>query len=328
MNPNKLRIPPVVTGVLLASLATMLGGVTVVLTRLIISQSDSLTLASVRYGFAALFLLAVMLLTTRIPRVSRWDILWLCIFGGIMFSGFPYFMTRALEDTTAARGALMFATIPLITILIGAMFRVERLTLRKLTGIALAITGSAIVLGENVSDAAPDALRGDFFMFLAMLCAAIFNVFSPRYFARYGSLPVIVFTMIFGSAALFALAAAFGRPFSGSLDFDINGWFIMFLLAIPGAALMNFMWGRSLQLITPSQATITVGLNPVTALVLGGWMLSEPVTLRIVTGVLLLITAIIVTTTDSRDRPASPGDPKKTAHQSSNELTHCKFRKF
>lgn len=301
---KSFRIPPVVTGVLLASLATTLGGFTVVLTRLIIAESDSFSFAAVRYGLAALFLLIILVASRRIPRISGRDLAWLTVFGVIMFSGFPFFMTRALEDTTAARGALMFATIPLLTIAIGSIFRVERMTIRKVIGIVIAIGGSTLVLGENVSAAAPNALRGDGFMFLAMLSAAIFNVFSPRYLARYGNLPVVVYTMLVGSAALVGLALAFGRPFSGSLDFDLQGWFIMFLLAIPGAALMNFVWGRSLQLITPTQATITIGLNPVTALFLGAWVLSEPITFRILSGVALLIIAIIVTTSDTRDSPA------------------------
>lgn len=300
-----MRLPPAVIGVFLASTSTMLGGVTVVLTRMIISQSDSLTFAAVRYGLAAIFLLAVLLITARIPRISRRDLIWLLVFGVVMFSGFPYFMTRALEDTTAARGALMFATLPLVTILMGTLFGAERLTPRKITGIAIAIAGSTIVLGQNTGNAAPDAFRGDIFMFLAILCAAAFNVFSPRYLARYGNLPVMVITMIVGVSVLFGLAMIFGRPFSGSLNFDLTGWFVMFLLAIPGAALMTFLWGRALQMITPTQATVTVGLNPVTALLLGGWILSEPVTLRIAFGLALLITAIIVTTSDQRDSPAS-----------------------
>ncbi len=282
----------------------MLGGVTVVLTRMIISQSDPLTFATVRYGLAAIFLLAVLLITSRIPRISRRDMLWMLVFGVIMFSGFPYFMTRALEDTTAARGALMFATLPLITILMGTLFGVERLSARKLAGIAIAIAGTSIVLGQNAGHSAPDALRGDLFMFLAILCAAAFNVFSPRYLAQYGNLPVMVITMIVGCTALFGLATIFGQPFSGSLDFTVTGWFVMFLLAIPGAALMTFLWGQALQLITPAQATITVGLNPVTALLMGGLILSEPVTLRIAFGLILLIVAIVVTTSDTRDRPA------------------------
>jgi drug/metabolite transporter (DMT)-like permease len=296
------RAPDTLTGVALASSATALGGGTVVLTRLIIDQTDSLSLAIIRYGLAALFLLAVLLIRTRIPRMERRDLAILALFGIIMFSGFPFFMTRALEDTTAARGALLFATIPLMTITIGVVFRIERLTWRKLAGIAIAIAGATLALGENVDVAAPNALRGDFFMFLAMLCAAVFNVFSPRYLVRYGNLPVVVYTMLVGSSFLLLLAAVLGAPLSQSLAFDTQGWIVVLVLAIPGAALMNMMWGRALTLITPTQATITVGINPITALLLGAWLLSEPITLRILIAVALLIAAIILTNQGPRER--------------------------
>ncbi len=77
-------------------------------------------------------------------------------------------------------------------------------------------------------------------------------------------------------------------------------------MAIPSAALMNFMWRRALQLITPTQATITVGINPITALLLGAWLLSEPITWRVLGGVVLLISAIVLTNHRSRKKPAPP----------------------
>jgi len=276
-------------------------GGTVVLTRLIIEETDSLSLAMIRYGLAALFLLGILLVTTRIPRMARRDLAILAVFGVVMLSGFPFFMTRALEDTTAARGALLFATIPLMTIVIGAVFGVERVTWRKLAGIGIAIAGAALALGENVGAAAPDALRGDFFMLLAMLCAAVFNVFSPRYLFRYGFLPVVVYTMLVGTGFLMILALLLGTPLHRTLAFDTQGWVIVVLLAIPGAALMNLMWGRALTLITPTQATITVGINPITALLLGAWLLSEPITLRFIGGVILLIAAIVLTNRGPRE---------------------------
>ncbi|MDE0780193.1 MAG: DMT family transporter [Alphaproteobacteria bacterium] len=288
-------------GVLLASSATALGGGTVVLTRLIVEQTDPLSLAMIRYGLAALFLLIVMLITTRIPRIERRDLLILAVFGIIMFSGFPFFMTRALEDTTAARGALLFATIPLMTIVIGAIFRIERITWRKSIGILIAIAGATLALGENVESTAPNALQGDAFMATAMLCAAVFNVFSPRYLVRYGNLPVVVYTMLIGSGFLLFLAILLGPPLSQSLAFSLQDWVIVIVLAIPGAALMNFLWGRALLLITPTQATITVGVNPITALLLGAWLLSEPITWRVIAGVVFLIFAIILTNRGPRE---------------------------
>ena len=146
-------------------------------------------------------------------------------------------------------------------------------------------------------------------MATAMLCAAIFNVFSPRFLVRYGNLPVVVYTMIVGTGFLLILTLMLAPPMSQSLAFDLEGWIIVFGLAIPGAALMNFLWGRSLLLITPTQATITVGLNPITALLLGAWILSEPITLRVVGATTLLIIAIFLTTRTPRgSRPLPAKD--------------------
>lgn len=291
-DPSPLRTT--LLGVGMAALATSLGGVTVVLTRLIVVESDALSISLARYGIAALFLAAVMLVTTRMPRLPRRDAIILAILGVVMFTGFPFFLARALEDTTAARGALLFATMPLVTFLIGVLFRLEKMTWNKGVAILVAMAGTALALGERIDAAAPNALRGDAIMFLTVLCGAIFNVFVRPYLVRYGNLPIVVYTMLVGCSLLLVLAMIFAKPFSGSLAFDLNGWLIVLMLAIPGAALMNFLWGWGLQLITPTQATITVGLNPLTAILLGAVALGEPVTMRVMIGFVLIVSAILL----------------------------------
>ena len=69
-----------------------------------------------------------------------------------------------------------------------------------------------------------------------MLCAAVFNVFSPRYHVRYGSLPVVVFTMALGSGFLLVLALFLSPPLTETLALDLEGWIVVVALAIPGAA--------------------------------------------------------------------------------------------
>ena len=68
----------------------------------------------------------------------------------------------------------------------------------------------------------------------------------------------------------------------------------MLALAIPGAALMTFMYGKALELITPMNAAITVGLNPLTAILLGAVVLSEPVTVRVLAGFVLIVVGILL----------------------------------
>ena len=68
---------------------------------------------------------------------------------------------------------------------------------------------------------------------------------------------------------------------------------------------MILSWGRALQLISPTQAAITTGFNPVTAILLGAWLLSEPVSLRLLVGFALILTAILLAS--KRDKPSTSG---------------------
>ncbi len=296
----------VLWGVFWASLSTSLGGMTVVFTRLIIEESDPLSLAFVRYGIAALIFLGVLLVQNRIPTFERRDMLFLTFIGTFMFAAFPFFMAKALEDTTAARGALIFSAMPLITICLASIARIEKLTAQKMLAVLVAIAGAAIALGENVDQIAPHALRGDVFMFLGMLSVSLFNVFSGKYLVRYGNLPVMTYSMFVGVLILLLLALIFGKPFSGSLTFDEWGWFIVFILAAPGGALMIFAWGQALRIITPTQATITIGFNPVTAILLAAWLLSEPITINVLLGFVLIFSAIVLAS--YRPRHSSSGN--------------------
>lgn len=293
-----------IVGVGLASLSTALGGLSVVWTRIIIPQTDPLSLSFARYGLAALALLMLAIWTGRKLRYQARDVVAMTALGLSMFTAFPYCMARALEDTTAGRGGLLFATMPIITILLGTIFRVERLTGVKLFGVALASAGTAIALGEAAGSSAPNALRGDFFMFLGIVAASLFNVFSKQYLLRYGSLSVLVFTIFAGSAGLFVLAVILGQPFTGSLSFDFTGWLLLLGLALPCGAVMIWMWGRALQIVTPTQAAITIGFNPLIAILLGAWMLSEPVTGRLFLGFLLILSAVVLTVSQ---RPVMSG---------------------
>lgn len=201
-------------------------------------------------------------------------------------------MALGLEYTTSAHGGLIFSTMPLMTLVISVSAGVERFTGLKVIAVALGITGAAIALGEQLGTIAPDALLGDFYFLLGVVGTSLFNVFSKRYIAQYGSLAVLAYTMAVGSFLLFTLALIFERPFSGSLNFDLQGWGIVVWLGIPGAALMVYFWCRALAVITPTQVSITIGLNTLTAMLGGVWLMDEVLSPRIWIGFALILSAI------------------------------------
>ena len=64
------------------------------------------------------------------------------------------------------------------------------------------------------------------------------------------------------------------------------------MFTIPGGVLMMYCWGKALQLISPTQAAISLGFNPLSAILLGSFILNEKITLKLIVGFLSIIFAI------------------------------------
>ena len=66
------------------------------------------------------------------------------------------------------------------------------------------------------------------------------------------------------------------------------------MLIIPGGVIMMFCWGKALQLISPTQAAISLGFNPLSAIFLGSIILNEEITFNLVVGFFSIMMAIIL----------------------------------
>ena len=132
-------------GILMAMLSSAIGGGATAFIRFMVRSTDPVTLAALRFGSGFILLLPVAL-WLRSPWPKGRD--WAGVIGlGILFFGLCFALFNwALSFTTAARGALAMSTLPLLTMLAGAVLGVERLTLRKSLGVFVAIAGTTLAL--------------------------------------------------------------------------------------------------------------------------------------------------------------------------------------
>ena len=96
---------------------------------------------------------AALLLRVRWPQRSDWlpvAALGLCFFGV-----FFVLYNIAMAYTTAARASLALSTLPLQTMLVGALLGIEPLTTRKSAGVAIAVLGVFAALASGLSAAPP-----------------------------------------------------------------------------------------------------------------------------------------------------------------------------
>ena len=118
-------------GVAIALVSSCLGGTAAAITRYLVGNADPITLAILRWGIGFLCVLPVaLLLRVRWPQRRDWPAvaaLGLCFFGV-----FFVLYNIAMSYTTAARASLALATLPLHTMVVGALLGIEPLTMRKI----------------------------------------------------------------------------------------------------------------------------------------------------------------------------------------------------
>ena len=278
----------------MASLSAALGGSTFVFTRILVDSVDPFTLSFLRYGLTGLILFLLSINIFYKKKFDRFDLIPMSLLGLAMISLFPNFMALGLEHTTASRAGLLYATMPLCTIIIAFFFKIEKITTNKSLAVVIAISGVLFCMSERVEGNFGETLKGDLLMMIGVIAASCFTVFSGKYLKKYGNVPVMVFVIFVGSVINLFVALILGTGLENSYKIGHLEVIAFLMLIIPGGVLMMFCWGKALQLISPTQAAISLGFNPLSAILLGYIILNEQITFKLMIGFVSIIFAIVL----------------------------------
>ena len=285
-------------GVLIAIVSSSLGGTAAAVTRYLVSDADAVTLAILRFGIGFLCVLPVALvLRVKWPRRSDW--LAVAALGIAFFGLFFVLYNIAVSYTTAARAALALSTLPLQTMAVGALLRIEPLTLRKTIGVCVAILGAAVALASGLASAPPGAWRGELIMAAAALCMAFYSVWSRPFTRRSSALGFLTVGMGAGAAALIVVGLLTGRV-AVLASFGAAQWIAGVYLGVAGGALAFILWIWALERTTPTRVTNTMAVNPIAAALLATQLVGEPITLNLVAGLIAVFAGIWIATMERK----------------------------
>jgi len=291
------RKPGERTGVAIALLSSSLGGGAAVATRFLITGADPLTLATVRFGGGALCILPLALLVRpKWPTRADWPAV--AGLGFLFYAVFFVFYNLALSYTTAARGTLALSTLPLMTMLVGAILRIEPLSWRKSIGVLLAMGGVVLALTASVKAAPDGAWRGDLLMAGATLCMAFYSVLARPFIGRSSALGFLAAGMAACGGALIVLSLATGQMATLASFNQAQVWAGLYLAA-GGGALAFFLWVQALRYASPTRVANTITINPLIAMAAATLLLGEPVTPTLALGLVAVGAGVWVATTES-----------------------------
>jgi drug/metabolite transporter (DMT)-like permease len=283
-------------GVSIALASSFIGGTAAAITRYLVGSADPITLAILRWGIGFLCLLPTALfLKVKWPQRRDWAavaLLGLCFFGL-----FFVLYNIAIGFTTAARASLALATLPLHTMVVGALLGIERLTMRKSIGVGVAVLGVIAALASGLSAAPSGAWRGELIMTGAVLCMAFYNVWSRPLIQRSSALGFLTVGMGAGAAALILVGSLTGSVAVLS-SLNTPQWIAGVYLGIGGGALAFILWVLALERASPTRVANTMTVNPIAAGLLATQLVGEPITANLVVGLVAVFAGIWIATTE------------------------------
>jgi drug/metabolite transporter (DMT)-like permease len=252
-------------------------GAAIVATRFVVGQLGPASIACVRYAIALLSLLPFIALDAARTRIATRDLLAVMLLGVGQFGLLIALLNLGLQSVPAAPAALIFASFPLLTLLVARAFGHERLSAAKLWGVALSLAGVAIALGPDVL--AGCAAGGQLAVLGSALTGALCSVLYRPYLRRYPALPVSLWAM--GGALLFLIVwSLFEDLPARAVLVTPGGWAALAFIGL-SSGIGYFLWLWALRHAPASRVTLFVAVSPLTSIALGALWLGEAVPSRL-----------------------------------------------
>ena len=264
-------------------------------------ELDPLWAAGVRFALAAaIFLCIVAALKITLPRGRA--LAGAVLFGLVQFAATFALVYYAFLELHAGFGQIIFALVPLLTVLLAAAQGEERLRLVSLVGATLALAGVALMSSTSLHESLP--LLSVLAALGSALCfaesAVLVRVLPPVHPVAMNAVG-----MTAGAAALLAGGVVAGESFV--LPEGSATWAASVYLVTLGSVGVFFLYLFVLGRWTASRAAYAFLLSPIASISLSAWLDDEPVGPGLVVGGLLVLAGVYV---GALRAPAPPAQPE------------------
>jgi drug/metabolite transporter (DMT)-like permease len=259
--------------------------------------------AALRYALAGVLFFLIRRLG-RLPRPGQRSILGAILYGLLNFGATYGLLYYALVGLTAGTASVIMATVPLFTLMFAVLVGQERFTVRGIVGGILAVAGIAVLSAGRIG--------GD--LDISYLVAAVFAAAAGAGSSVVAKgLPEVhpvnmnAFGMVAGAGLLAAGSLIAGEPWS--LPRASQTWIALSWLVIAGSMGLFQLFLYVIKRLTASATTYAVASMPLVAVVLGVLLLEQPVTLEVVIGGLLILSAVYVGAISGKRRAVGEAVP-------------------
>lgn len=268
--------------------------------KVVLAVIPSVALVGIRIGVAAVLFYVVQRSSGSMRLANKGDYLRMAGFATLGVALNQLLFVHGLSLTSASNTSLIAVTIPIFTIVVGAIIGKEKLNLTKGSGIALAAIGVILLIDPRKTSFSADTTAGDLLIVLNSLSYGIYVATSKEAISRNGAMRSITWIFIFAAIVCVPLGAlSLSTIAVAAVDMSI--WLLALHIAIIATALPYFLNAWALARVDPSTVAVFVYLQPVIGFLTAVIFLGERIGTNFIIAALLVFAGVYLVT----KKPAS-----------------------
>ena len=235
----------------------------------------------------------ILLLRGGFPKIAREDRNLVLFLSFLAIPVNQFFFLFGMRYTIPSNAALLYATTPILVLLLSWMFLGERLTGRKIVGVVVGFIGVVVVIFERGVSASMEFLLGNLLIAVAVVAWGLYSVFGKRLISRYGAVGASSLTLIYGTVMFFPIGiwSTVSYPYA---TLTTSNWGEILYLAIITSVVSYFLWYFALGRIEAGKAALFANFQPVLTTVLMVVLLGQGITLAFVVGGSLALLGVVL----------------------------------
>ncbi|MEO8201441.1 MAG: DMT family transporter, partial [Gemmatimonadota bacterium] len=250
-------------------------GSTFLITKTTVNEIPPFTLGAIRFLLGSIVLIPIVVARGSLKRLHRpFPVASVALLGLIGIAGFSAAFNNAMLLGSVTQGSLIFAMVPAAVAVASVLFLHERLSSRRITGIALSIIGVVIVVSFGRPGAtAPNPVAGALCMLGAVITWATYTVIAKR-LADVDPIVVTAGASLVGALVLLPMAIweLSTRPFPNP---TFAGWMGALFLGVVASGLAYAVYSWALKELDASLVGTLVNLDPIVGVLSAVLILGE-----------------------------------------------------
>lgn len=241
-----------------------------------------------RFGFAALVIGLVMLVRRQDFKVTRGELVTL-IYLSFISDGSALFLIDGYNYMSSGVATTLHFMYPVVTALLMMTFYHEARRLSTILAIIMSVAGVGVLCWDPTGHT---SLQGIIIVLISAVFYALYLIRVNRSRAAHMDSLKLVFYILFIGALIFlaeALRQNSFQPISSSLQFGN-----LVALALICTIVTNVCLVVSVKRIGSTMTAVIGALEPLTAVVVGCLVFHEAFTWQVLTGILLIIPAVVI----------------------------------